>query len=537
MKYPPVISASLPPALMLQGTCSNAGKSLLTAAFCRLLARRGLSVAPFKAQNMALNSFVTRDGGEMGRAQVVQAMACGRMPDVRMNPVLLKPTSQTGSHVIVLGRPLAQMKAADYYQYKKQLWDQVCRAYSELALECDVMVLEGAGSPAEINLREHDIVNMSMAHAADARVLLVADIDRGGAFAALAGTMSLLSARDRSRISGFLLNKFRGDASLLEPALDIVSCKTRRPFLGIIPMLEGLRLPEEDSVGFKASELTAFSYGKADEAALAADASLLDVAVISLPHGSNVTDMDALCCEPHVRVRVVLHPEELGRPHLCILPGSRNGIEDLRFLRENGLEAAILDYGRRAVAAAQEGRFDGMLLGICGGLQILGMELADPLHLECGGTLPGMGLLPLRTMLEADKTMQQVRAEAGPPLTDRQCVLRGYEIHHGVTHVCAELSREDGLALRPLVQRPDGAVIGWGCCGAEGLPPVWGTYLHGLFDSDFFRLGLLRRLREAAGRTAATTEGRYSLEEDLDRLADAVEEHCCFSEILALLGL
>lgn len=522
---------------MVQGTCSNAGKSLLTAAFCRLLTRRGLRVVPFKAQNMALNSFVTPDGGEMGRAQVVQALACGRAPDVRMNPILLKPTSQDGSHVIVLGQPLARMKAADYFRDKRKLWRSVCQAYAELAAESDVMVLEGAGSPAEINLRSHDIVNMHMAHAADARVLLAADIDRGGAFAALVGTMSLLSRQDRSRVSGFLLNKFRGDPSLLDSALQTVTRRTGKPFLGIVPMLENLRLPEEDSVGFREAALPSLAAGLPDAAALAADTSLLDVALVDLPHVSNATDLDALRGEPHVCVRLVRRPEELGCPHLCVIPGSRNSLADLRFLRDSGLEAALAAYARRACAAAGEDAFAGMLAGICGGLQMLGASLHDPLHLEDGGSMQGMNLLPLLTTLAAEKTLRQSRARAAAPLAARPCSLCGYEIHHGVTRLTEGKPLSPSLSVCPLVFREDDVPIGWGLCHGDALPPVWGSYLHGIFDDDTFRHELLRRLRGAAGRSPAAGERPYSLGPELDRLADTVEAHCDWPQILALLDL
>ena len=537
MKYPPLISPSLPPALMVQATCSNAGKSLLAAAFCRLLARRGLRVAPFKAQNMALNSFVTREGGEMGRAQALQALACGRAPDVRMNPVLLKPTSRDGSHVIVLGQPLTSMKAREYFRSRRMLWPKVRQAYAELASRNDVMVLEGAGSPAEINLRAHDIVNMHMAHAAGARVLLAADIDRGGAFAALTGTLHLLSRKDRALVAGFLLNKFRGDASLLEPALQTVSRKTRTPFLGVIPMLEGLRLPEEDSVAFKEGTLPDLDTGMPDDAALTADPSLLDVALVDLPHISNATDLDALRCESHVRVRLVRRPEELGRPHLCLIPGSRNTLADMRFLRDSGLEDALAAYAGNARAASGTGGFAGMLLGICGGLQMLGTTLEDPLHLENGGSLPGMHLLPLQTALAAEKTLRQSHALAMPPLTERPCELSGYEIHHGVTRQCETPFSSDGFSTRPIAVLQDGTPVGWGLCKGESLPPVWGTYLHGLFDGDAFRHGLLRRLRRAAGRAQAAGERAYALGPELDRLADTVEAHCDWPRILAMLGL
>lgn len=380
-------SSVQPPALMVQGTCSNAGKSLLAAALCRLLARRGLRVAPFKAQNMALNSFVTSDGKEMGRAQVLQAAACGLAPDVRMNPVLLKPTSNTGSQVIVLGEPVGQMRVGEYLRYKPTAWKAVRRAYDSLAAGMDVMVLEGAGSPAEINLKAHDIVNMRMARHAGALVALVADIDRGGAFAALAGTMALLTRAERCRVGGFILNKFRGDASLLDPALSMLQRRTGKPFWGVVPMLENLRLPEEDSVSFKQGLTPGLVSGLH---AGAPEAGLLDIVVPDLPHLSNATDLDALRDEPGVRLRIVRSAEHWGAPHAVILAGSRNTVDDLRFLQRSGLAQCVRDF---ASQCQQLGR--GAVVGICGGLQMLGAEIADPLGLEEGGCEPGLGLLPL----------------------------------------------------------------------------------------------------------------------------------------------
>lgn len=404
MQAPLILPDALPPALMFQGTCSNAGKSLLAAALCRLLARRGLKVAPFKAQNMSLNSFVTPDGGEMGRAQVLQAAACGLPADVRMNPVLLKPTSDTGSQVIVLGRPVGRMRVGEYLRYKPEAWKAVRRAYRSLAAGMDVMVLEGAGSPAEINLKAHDIVNMRMARHAGAKVLLVADIDRGGAFAALAGTMSLLGRADRARVSGYILNKFRGDPALLDPALVAVARRTRKPFFGVVPMIPDLQLPEEDSVSFKSGLTPGLHAGSAPEARAS---EMLDIAVVDLPHISNATDLDALRAEPGVRVRVIRRPDEWGEPQAVILPGSRNSIADLRFMQATGLACAVRRFAEKCQDSGQ-----GALVGICGGLQILGQRLGDPLGLEEGGEESGLGLLPLRTTLRAAKQLRRVGGQA-----------------------------------------------------------------------------------------------------------------------------
>ena len=525
---------ALPPALMVQGTCSNAGKSLLAAALCRLLARRGLRVAPFKAQNMALNSFVTSDGKEMGRAQVLQAAACGLAPDVRMNPVLLKPTSNTGSQVIVLGEPVGQMRVGEYLRYKPTAWKAVRRAYNSLAAGMDVMVLEGAGSPAEINLKAHDIVNMRMARHAGALVALVADIDRGGAFAALAGTMALLTRAERSRVGGFILNKFRGDASLLDPALSMLQRRTGKPFWGVVPMLENLRLPEEDSVSFKQGLTPGLVSGLH---AGAPEAGLLDIVVPDLPHLSNATDLDALRDEPGVRLRIVRSAEHWGAPHAVILAGSRNTVDDLRFLQRSGLAHCVRDFASRC---QQLGR--GAVVGICGGLQMLGAEIADPLGLEEGGCEPGLGLLPLGTRLLAAKRLRRTCGWAHPCLTglERQSVC-GYEIHHGQTAlVSADISPDlpDGAtaSVRVVMADSEEQPLGWGLCDAQGRARVWGSYLHGLFDVDGFRHAFLQSLRHDAGLPAAPLAS-YGLGPELDRLADAVEDALDMPAILGQLGL
>lgn len=528
---------SLPPALMIQGTCSNAGKSLITAAVCRLLARRGLRVAPFKAQNMALNSFVTSDGKEMGRAQVLQAAACGLAPDVRMNPVLLKPTSNVGSQVIVLGEAVGHMRVGEYLAYKPEAWKAVRRAYRSLAADMDVMVLEGAGSPAEINLKAHDIVNMRMARYAGAHVALVADIDRGGAFAALAGTMALLTRAERGRVGGFILNKFRGDASLLDPALIMLQKRTGKPFWGVVPMLENLRLPEEDSVSFKEGLTPGLRMGQTS-----GGPGLLDIVVPDLPHLSNATDLDALRDEPGVQLRIVRHAEQWGAPHVVILPGSRNTVGDLHFLRSTGLAGLVKEFARQCMA-----RSTGALVGICGGLQMLGVEIADPLLIEEGGCEPGLGLLPLHTRLLAAKRLCRAAGWVDACVTgaERQAVT-GYEIHHGETSsLQGELSDIAGepaagdvasAVMRVVMTDSGGSALGWGRCDARGSARVWGSYLHGLFDEDAFRHAFLRRLRHEADLPSAP-ETAYSLGPELDRLADAVEAALDMPAILNVLQL
>ncbi len=510
-----------PPALMIQGTASNAGKSLLCAAILRLLARRGYSAAPFKAQNMSLNAHVTRAGLEMGTAQALQALACGLEPDARMNPVLLKPVSERGSQVIVLGKSLGVMSYADYIREKPKIWREVRKAYASLAGDYEIMILEGAGSAAEINLRKNDIVNMRMAHAARAKVILVADIDRGGAFAALAGTMRLIAPRDRALVAGFVLNKFRGDKTLLAPAITRLEKLCRRPFLGVMPLLSGLRLPEEDSLSLKLGESAGLGRGQGSKAGL------LDVAVIDLPRISNFTDFDALRLEPGLALRLVDSAASLGRPDLLIIPGSRNSIADLRWLEEQGLSKAILAY---ASLACTEGR--GMLLGICAGLQILGQSIGDPLGLEAGGSVRALGLLPLASELCAEKIVRQVRARFSDSFLPVAPEVSGYEIHHGQS-LAAQGAEE--LLLARDETTGESFPLGWGLAPVGGLSRVWGAYLHGIFDADAFRNALVARLRYEAG-LAPLAPTKYSLGQELDRLADALEENLDFKAILALLG-
>jgi adenosylcobyric acid synthase len=491
------------PALMFQGTSSNAGKSILTAALCRILLQDGYRVAPFKAQNMSLNSFVTREGGEMGRAQVVQAQACRLEPDVRMNPVLLKPNTDTGSQVIVLGKPVGNMDVDAYIGFKPLVFETVKDAFDSLARENDAVILEGAGSPAEVNLKHHDIVNMQMARHAGSPVLLVGDIDRGGVFASFVGTMEVLQEWERALIAGFVINRFRGDERLLGEAIDFTERHTGRPTFGVVPYLHNLGLPEEDSVTFK-NALTAGANPVEDR---------VEIALIDLPHISNFTDYDSLLMEPDVLLRVVRSSRDMGNPDAVILPGSKNVIGDLDYLRRDGL-------GRKIMDLAAQGHTE--LIGICGGFQILGGKVADPYGIESGGReVAGLGILPVTTTLAHEKTLACVRARH----VESGCIVRGYEIHHGQTA---------GKDVDPAVLREDGEVLG--ARSADGR--FWGTYLHGIFDADEFRRWFIDRLRVRKGFPPA---GRilsvYDLEPAFDRLADAVRKSLRVDDIYRLMGL
>ncbi len=428
--------------IMVQGTMSGAGKSLLCAALCRIFRQDGYRVAPFKSQNMALNSYITRDGLEMGRAQVMQAEAAGIEPDVRMNPILLKPSSDTGSQVIVCGKVRGQMSASDYFRYKKQLIPELIEAYRSLAQEYDMIVIEGAGSPAEINLKQDDIVNMGLAKRVNAPVLLVGDIDRGGVFAQLYGTVALLEPDERERIQGLVINKFRGDRAILAPGLTMLEEKTGLPVVGVVPYV-CVDVDDEDSLSPRLDRTGTVKP--------------VDIAVIRLPRISNFTDFTPLEVHPMLGVRYVKHTAELGQPDLVILPGTKSTMDDLLWMRQNGLEAAICKLASAGTP----------VLGVCGGYQMLGEMLADPEHTE--GTrdvVHGMGLLPVRTTFCARKTRTRVQAvvQTGALTGVR---LDGYEIHMGETEA-------DGAAFCVLSNGTrDGCVQG----------EVFGTYLHGLFDT------------------------------------------------------
>jgi cobyric acid synthase CobQ len=447
---------------------------------------------------MSLNSYVTQDGGEMGRAQVVQAQACHIEPEARMNPVLLKPSSDIGCQVIVGGKPVGHMNVEEYIRFKPEAFRAAQEAYNSLSEEYDAIVLEGAGSPAEVNLKSHDIVNMNMARYARAPVLLVGDIDRGGVYASFVGTMEVLEEWERSLVAGFVVNRFRGRESLLREAHEYTERHTGKTVYGVVPFISQLGLPEEDSVTFKSTPA-------AKERDLTEG---VDIAVIDLPHISNFTDFDALRNEPDVTVRVVRSPRDLGSPDAIILPGSKNVLDDLACLRQSGIDKAIL---RQAHIAE--------IVGICGGYQMLGTRIADPAGIESmREETQGLKLLELTTTMAAEKTL--VRS------VTTHCSghsVRGYEIHHG-------LSNGDGLP--PVVVRSDGSVIG------SGTDLIWGTYLHGIFDADGFRRWFIDRLRKRRGLDPlGKICAPYNLEPALDRLAEVVRKSIRVSEIYQLMGL
>lgn len=497
------------PAVMLQGTSSNAGKSILSAGLCRIFLQDGYKVAPFKAQNMSLNSFVTKDGGEMGRAQVLQSQACRLDPDVRMNPVLLKPSSETGSQVILLGKPVANMDVQSYIKFKQTVVRTICQAYDELASAHEIMVLEGAGSPAEINLKAHDLTNMNMAHYAQAKVLLVGDIDRGGVFASFAGTVDLLDPEEQKLIAGLVINKFRGQENLLQPAIDFTWRKTGKPTLGVIPFLQNLGLPEEDSVTFKSGWDKVMVNRQAE----------LKIGCLDLPHISNFTDLEPLIIEPDVQLQIISRPEGLTPDlDLLILPGSKNVLADLEFLFKNGLAKAILEMAKARQC---------VILGICGGFQILGQKIADPLGLESRLNMAkGLGLLNLVTELSLDKTLTQVQGIHLPS----NLRLKGYEIHHGQTLV----PDIPDANTKCVVKSSEGRELGF----ARHDELIWGTYVHGLFDQDEFRRWFLDQLRIKKGlQPLETIQARFDVEEALDRLAAIMRKKMDIKILYKLLGL
>ena len=491
------------PALMMLGTHSNAGKSLLATAFCRIFARRGVRVAPFKAQNMSNNAGVTPEGGEMGRAQIVQAEAAGIFAHTDMNPVLLKPEGNRRSQVVLNGRMEGRIEAGNWMETKARLWGEVTAAYDRLACRYDVIVLEGAGSPAEINLKAGDIVNMRMARHAGASCLLVGDIDRGGVFAALAGTMLLLEPEERRQVRGFLINRFRGDPALLGDGLEMLRERAFGvPTVGVIPYLADLRIADEDAVPLERdrTECAPLKEGQ------------VDVAVIHLPHIANFDEFDALELEPGVRLRFAAGAEELGSPAAVVLPGSKSTLADLARLRERGLDEAIRTAHKRGA----------QVVGICGGYQMLGEWLTDRLGVEGarGEEAGGLGLLPVATEFAAEKVTHQARLR----LVDGE-VVRGYEIHTGETRV-----REGTARFGEIIERSGRHVrIADGARTEDGR--VWGTYLHGLFENDGFRHGWLRVL----GWTGPVAETTALRDRAYDRLADAVEEAVDWAAVEALI--
>lgn len=503
----------LAPSLMVQGTGSSVGKSLLTTAFCRLFARAGYRVAPFKSQNMALNSSVTVDGGEIGRAQAAQAEAASIEPTVDMNPILLKPEADDRSQVVVRGRPVASVSFGEYRQMTPRLLRVIEESLERLRRTYDLVLIEGAGSPAEINLREDEIVNMRIARLAEAPVLLVGDIDRGGVFAAFVGTLALLPPEDRVRVAGLLVNKFRGDVTLLTPGLDELTARTRVPVLGVVPYVAEPMVPAEDSLDLDALVRERGPAG-------------LTIAVARLPRIANFDDFEPLAREPGIRLRLACTREDLEDADLIVLPGSKNTAEDLGWLRRTGLAAAV-------VAAAGAGR---PVVGICGGFQMLGVAVHDPHRVESeAGTTPGLGLLPAETWLSPEKTTVRVRGRvtASPGLFAEAAgsPIGAYEIHSGRTEVKGALQPFEIITRRGIA-----VAEGDGASNAGGN--VVGTYLHGLFANDLLRRALLVDL---AARRSLAADPRWGTpagaSERYDRLADIVAASCDLGAIGKLVGL
>jgi adenosylcobyric acid synthase len=492
---------------MIQGTASHAGKSLLVAGLCRLFRQEGLRVAPFKSQNMALNAYVTRDGGEMGWAQAMQAEAAGLEPSVEMNPILLKPQSHQGSQVILKGKVLGYYSARDYYAMNRTLWSAVVESYESLASVTDLVVIEGAGNPAEPNLMAQDLANMAVARLARAPVLLVGDIDRGGVFGSLLGTLGLLPSADRRRVKGFVINKFRGDRSLLTPALEFLSKKSRRPVLGVVPYLSGLHLPEEDSVAL-------------DPAPRSHSQPLpLRIAVVRLPYIANFTDFAPLASEPGVQLVYAHRPADLSGASLVLLPGSKDTIGDLRFLKSHGFAEALHAHLARG----------GSVGGICGGYQMLGLTVADPHGIESGGEEPGLGLLPVTTVLAPEKVTQRVKARLdGGPWMSGKGEWEAYEIHMGRTEGSVEPLCRVVERAGAVVNEPEGAVT------PDGR--VWGTYLHGCLDAREVRAGLLAWLGTLAVTPAspAPEDYRQLRERSYDTLAQSLRQSLDLPALRAL---
>ena len=498
-------------ALMVLGTASHVGKSLLTAGLGRIFSDEGLRVAPFKAQNMSLNSAATPDGREIGRAQALQAEACRVAPCAEMNPVLIKPSSDTGAQVILLGRVWGQVTAADYHQRRvEELFPAVIESYRSMATRYELMLLEGAGSPAEINLREHDIVNMRMAHAADAACLLVADIDRGGVFASLVGTMELLEPEDRGRIRGFVVNKFRGDVSLLAPGVSMIERRLGIPCVGVVPYLHELGLDEEDGVAMEDRRSAARVWRDSDQR--------LRIGVIALPHMANFTDFDALAMEPSVALAFVDEPDAAARAHVVIVPGTKQTLDDLGWLHARGLWELLRD-GERPV------------IGVCGGFQMLGRCIEDPEGVESGGrprSVAGLGRLPVRTIMNAEKTVRRVTGRVNgwdAPL------FTGYEIHMGETRY------EDGAReFAEILREGDTEGVADGAVAESGR--VWGTYVHGLFDDDVFRHAFIKAARQQCGLGAAheVVFAAREREERIDRWANHLRRSLDLDRIRGWIG-
>lgn len=500
-------------AIMIQGTMSSAGKSFITAGLCRMLKQDGYRVAPFKSQNMALNSYITREGLEMGRAQAVQAEAAGLEPSVLMNPILLKPTSDVGSQVILMGESVGNMKAMDYYRKKKDYIPLIMKAYKELASGNDYVIIEGAGSPVEINLRDNDIVNMGLAELTDASVILVGDIDRGGVFAQLLGTIELLRESERERVKGLVINKFRGDVDILRPGLKMIEERCNKPVIGVIPYTD-LKLEDEDSL---AEDLLVGISGPVKIKAI-------DIAVIRLRHIGNFTDLDAFKTDKDVSVRYVDSVDKLGTPDMVIIPGTKNTMDDADFLEGSGLAGALKNLALKGC----------IIMGICGGYQLMGMTIDDEAGTEGGGRREGLMLLPVDTVFCKDKITRQVSGHisdlAGPLNGLSGLKVSGYELHMGRTGL-----REGALSLIGSLEGED--KNGVSESGPDGCinGTCFGTYMHGIFDDTGFRDALIRLLYERKGigvRPVSSVSYKDYKEGMYDALADIIRKNIDIKQLI-----
>ena len=498
--------------IMVQGTTSHAGKSVFATALCRIFAQDGYSVAPFKAQNMALNSYVTPDGGEIGRSQAVQAQAAGVEPTVEMNPILLKPEGERRSQVVVMGKVTEAQSAREYYKMKPKLWPIVTNALDTLRDQYDVVVIEGAGSPAEINLKAHEIVNMRVARYADSPVMLVADIDRGGVFASLVGTMVLLDPEEQALIKAFVINKFRGDPSLLDSGLDMLFERTGVPVAGVITYFKDIHIPEEDSLGITNTQKTE-------------GAEFLNVAVIRLPHIANFDDFDPLRRDPSLQVSYVSSPSELEGADLVIIPGSKTTVADLAWMRERGLDRAVVSSRANGVP----------LIGICGGYQMLGRKIFDPERVESQLTeVEGIGLLPITTSFDSVKTTHRVKSEVieGRGILSKchGSEITGYEIHMGQTG-----GDEVRIPFRITERSGSATASNDGAIDDEGL--TLGTYMHGLFHNDDLRNSIVNWLASKRGVTLENNTETLDFDVEFDKLAAHIRRELDMDMLYEIVGL
>ncbi len=489
-----------PLALHICGTGSGVGKSVIVSALCRIFLQDGYKVCPFKAQNMALNSFVTKEGGEIGRAQAIQALACGLEPEVDMNPVLIKPTADTSAQIIIRGKPIGSMRVRQYINQKKKLIKIVRESFRRLSKRFEIVVLEGAGSPAEINLKSHDIVNLKMARYADAPVILTGDIDKGGVFAWIVGTLDLLTKAEKRMIKGIIINKFRGDRRLLKGAIDFLEKRTGIKVLGVLPYFKDIKIPEEDSLPVEKRGT--------DNGEWITDSKKINIAVIKLPHISNFTDFDALENEPDVNLYYARNKEELKSPDIIILPGSKNTIEDLGWLKKTSIADKILTtYNLRHTTT---------LIGICGGYQMLGKNIRDRKKLESAQKeIDGLGILPIVTNLEKEKVLSQVRAKE----IISGLEVSGYQIHHGITR---GLKKQQPIFKitgdnKQTIDSFDGIAVENG--------RAWGTYIHGIFDADIFRRDFLNRIRLKKNWPPIPLVTNFNPDNELNKLAELVRKN------------